>query len=85
MDNYVPGQFTRGISAAPVTPESLGITSNAFYYVLIFLSYCLSLYLMPKVWKSSCQVLEKIFWSIVLLIPLLGPIFFGAFNQLDYK
>ncbi len=77
------GQFTRGISAAPVTAESLGISSNVFYIVVIFLSYCLSLYLIPKVWMSSWQILEKIFWSIVLLIPFFGPIFFGAFNQLD--
>lgn len=48
---------------------------------LLILSGLVSLACIIYVWRKPGRVAEKIFWSVVLLVPVLGPLFLGAFYR----
>jgi hypothetical protein len=33
-------------------------------------------------WRSRASVLKKLFWSLVLLVPVVGPVFYGGMFEL---
>ncbi|QVW36200.1 hypothetical protein KIP69_04925 [Geobacter sulfurreducens] len=42
----------------------------------IICSYCLY-----KLWRGHDKIIGKFIWSLILLIPFLGPIFYGGFHN----
>ncbi|WP_153306487.1 hypothetical protein [Desulfogranum japonicum] len=71
-----PG-FYRGLSASPVRVESLGEFGNFYYNFSLVILALISIYCFLNLWKKAFDVKTKIKWSIILLIPLLGPLFYG--------
>jgi hypothetical protein len=47
--------------------------------ILLSLSALLSLFCIVRLWQSGGSLFERLFWTFVLLLPVLGPVFFGAF------
>ena len=45
---------------------------------LIGIFYLIFIVRLWKLWQKQMPVLRRVSWSIVLLIPLFGPIFYGA-------
>ena len=52
---------------------------NAFQIVGLALLECISLFLIVRLWRGSrkMSVFSRCLWSVVLLIPLLGWLFYG--------
>jgi hypothetical protein len=50
---------------------------------IVFTGACLpiSIYALIRLWRSHGRVLAKAAWMPVALVPLLGPIFCGAFYK----
>jgi hypothetical protein len=78
---FAYGQYTRGISAAPVTAEELGEFSEIFFYSVVGFFYSISLYCIVGLWKKSETILIKLYWTLILLLPVFGVLFYGAFFQ----
>lgn len=73
------GQYTRGISASPVTAQELGDFSGILFYSVIIFFYSLAFYCIIKLWMKRETILKKLYWTFVLLIPILGVLLYGAF------
>ncbi len=43
--------------------------------------YLMSLVCLWKLWKKQETILKKVGWSLVLLIPFFGPMFYGAWYR----
>ncbi|HET7392836.1 MAG TPA: PLDc N-terminal domain-containing protein [Candidatus Binatia bacterium] len=50
--------------------------------VLSVVSQVIALWCMMSLWRSRVSLLQKIIWTLVLLVPVLGPIFYGGFFEL---
>lgn len=62
------------------------ICQHPFATGVIFLSLVVSLRLVVGLWLLSkfhaVPPYKKVFWSFVALVPLIGPLFYGAFFHL---
>jgi hypothetical protein len=45
---------------------------------VIGIFYLISMICLWKLWQKQVPIWSRVFWSMILLIPLLGPIFYGA-------
>jgi hypothetical protein len=56
--------------------------SDAVGFYMVLVSEILSALLLIRLWLGRrFGFLSKLFWSLVLLIPVLGPIFYLGFSQ----
>ena len=52
---------------------------DMWLYLILGLGWLLSIWLIVRLWAASrVSCMSKIAWSIVLLIPFFGPLFYGA-------
>lgn len=51
------------------------------FLVIVGISEIISLYCIYKLWKGCDKFLKKVLWSFILVIPLLGPIFYGGMHN----
>ena len=49
-------------------------------YLIVILSELISVWCAMSLWRKEAGIGSKVFWSVVLLIPILGPVFYGAFD-----
>ena len=50
----------------------------------IYIVICLlviSLIVLIFLWRKKVSIYKKILWTLVILLPLVGPIFYGAFFE----
>ena len=63
-----PAPASHETSVTPITP----LIASRMIGVL-------SLFCIIRLWQMGGSMGERLFWTLVLLMPVLGPIFFGAF------
>jgi hypothetical protein len=71
-----PG-FFRGKSAAPVTLEELGVFGPILDKFIIFVLATGACYCLVVLWKSRLKLTDKFIWSLVIAIPLFGPLIYS--------
>ena len=49
-------------------------------YILI-VPFVISLVVLVFLWRQRIPIYKKILWTLIILIPLIGPIFYGAFFE----
>jgi di/tricarboxylate transporter len=74
LDN--PARF-RGVSAYPVTIEELGEFGNLYFNATLITVLLISLFCLYKLWRKNLEIKRKIYWSIIVMVPLLGPLLYG--------
>jgi di/tricarboxylate transporter len=74
LDN--PARY-RGTSAYPVTIEELGEFGIIYFNATLIILLIISLYCLYKLWRQHVEIKKKIIWSIIVMVPLLGPLFYG--------
>ena len=48
------------------------------YFWICVVSWAISIYCMIKMALSPDSLIKKLFWVIILLIPIFGPVFYGG-------
>jgi hypothetical protein len=48
------------------------------FIVIIGFSEIISLCCLVNLWRGQSNIFVKILWSLILIIPILGPTFYGA-------
>jgi len=72
--------FTKGLSAAALTKEGLGVFGPAIDKAIIVLLVVITFCCLVHLWKSQIEVKGKLKWSFVILLPLFGPLIYGYSN-----
>lgn len=54
---------------------------NFAFIAIVGISEIISLYCLYKLWKGRDKLPVKVLWSLVLTLPLFGPIFYGGFHN----
>ena len=67
----------RGTSAYPVTVEELGEYGSVYLNITLVVLFILSVYCLYRLWGQHIEIRTKYFWSIVVVVPLLGPLLYG--------
>ena len=57
--------------------ESLDSMDRLGIYIFLSVNYLIVLICLVQLWRTSSYVATKIIWSIVLLLPLIGFVFYG--------
>jgi hypothetical protein len=50
-------------------------------WVLLGISEAISFACFVLLWRREGRIVTKLFWSVVLVVPILGPAFFGALGR----
>lgn len=72
----VPSSYN-GKSAYPVTVEELGEYGNVYFNTILIILVLISAYCLYSLWRKQIELKRKLIWSILLLVPLLGPLLYG--------
>ena len=46
--------------------------------IIIAFFYLFSIICLVKLWRKKTVIFAKLFWSFILLVPILGPVAYGA-------
>jgi hypothetical protein len=65
------------MSASPVTIEELGGFGNFYYNAVVIIIFIISIYCLFTLWRKELSFRKKIIWSLLLIIPLMGPLLYG--------
>jgi len=52
-----------------------------FFWVILFVTYLFALWLIFRLWKKPDTTRKRLLWTVLLLFPFLGPIFYGGFHR----
>lgn len=67
------------IFGKPLSPEFY----NQFLIPFILIvSFLISLFCLYRLWRKNEKIFKKLFWSIVILIPVFGPVIYGGLFKL---
>lgn len=55
--------------------------TQPFFWVALIISYLIAIYLMLGLWKKTDTFKKRLIWTLLLLFPFLGPIFYGGFYR----
>jgi len=68
--------------ASGYSPISYGDLEPILITIIIIISYLVSAYCIFKLWKKDTGTLKKVSWSIILLLPFIGPVLYGALYEM---
>ena len=47
--------------------------------IVVLVSTVIALFLLVRVWKSGVSFIDRLFWTVFLFFPVIGPLFFLMF------
>lgn len=58
---------------------------NHFVLVIFLSSELVSLFLIISLWRRGDKWWRKFFWTLIVVVPILGPLFYGGMYRLPSK
>jgi len=53
-----------------------------FLSIVAAVSELIAIWCAVGLWRSRASILQKLLWSLVLMVPVVGPVFYGGMFEL---
>lgn len=65
-------------NAGPLIRMAQSEEAQPIFWVALIISYLIAIFLMFGLWKQPDTYKKRLIWTLLLLFPFFGPIFYGG-------